>query len=245
MSASLFGTIVSCIDLTSLTESETEASILDLAQKADDGIQQFRVAAVCTYPQFAATLRRVHVPGIKLAVVAPGFPSGIFSEEEVKNFTSNCNLADEIDVVIDPKLAQNDSWSEYAKAISFWRKQIAGKTMKVIIESGELTASQVERATAVVAESGADFVKTSTGKTNIGFTKEALIIICRVVKNHFEKTGKRIGIKVSGGIKTYDQAVEITGIISENLGNDWLVPATFRIGASSLYDTLKNHGGHK
>ncbi len=241
MPASLLNTIVRSLDLTSLNGDESAETIKALAESANGGIAGTKVATVCTYSRFAELLKKKLIPEIRVSAVYPGFPSGKGNKKEMEEFTRNVAFIDEVELVVQPSLAQSENWKAYGDCITVVRLAVPSKVLKVILETGELSAGQIERAAEIVANSGADFIKTSTGKTKRGFTTEAFHILCSVVRKHFEKTGKRLGLKASGGIKTYGQAVEIAGIVSTELGNDWLVPETFRIGASSLYTELNKY----
>ena len=118
-------------------------------------------------------------------------------------------------------------------------RQAAGdKTLKVILESGELRPQSIKTAARVAIEEGADFIKTSTGKSEMGATVEAANIMCQEIANWYQETGKKVGFKPSGGIRTFDDAMEYYNVVKEVLGEQWLNPGLFRIGASSLYDNL-------
>ena len=104
----------------------------------------------------------------------------------------------------------------------------------MILETGQLNLEQVKKASEIAIENGADFIKTSTGKYSEGATLEKSLVMLDVIKNHFDNTGKKIGFKPAGGIRTVDDAIHYTELVYAVLGNDWLTPKLYRIGASSL-----------
>ena len=232
---------IACIDLTSLNDNEDEKSIAALVAKANRSFASTSVAAVCVFDRFGQQVRSQLNPAIRTAVVGPEFPLGVATESDRLNFyqTVAKSEIEEVDIVVNPQLALNDNWDEYLQTVETARKNLPDKTLKVILETGLLQQDDlIQKAAKTAIDGGADFIKTSTGKTNVGYTPEALALICDVVSSHFKRTGKRIGIKVSGGVRSLNQLIEIESILKNNSIRDWLQPNTFRIGASALYDNL-------
>lgn len=150
------------------------------------------------------------------------------------------NGADELDVVINVGDIIHGHAEIALSELQLLREEMDSDIiMKVIIESGELkTEKNIQKATEIAIEAGADFVKTSTGKTAVSATPEAVIVMCEVIKKHYEKTGKMIGLKVAGGISCVEDAAKYYSIVQSILGEKWLTPRYFRIGSSSLLDKL-------
>lgn len=235
-------TILGCIDLTSLEGSDTNVKIFTICQHAqtfanpDLGIPN--VAAVCFYPVFTQLAKdQLKDSGIKVASVAGGFPSGLIpaeiKEAEVKYAVEKG--ADEVDVVISRGYILANKCREAYDQIALMRKAAGKARMKVILETGELeTVFKIRRASEVAIGGGADFIKTSTGKILPGATPEAVLIMLDTIKEHYEKTGKMIGIKPSGGISEPEDALMYYSLVKEVLGEKWLNNNYFRIGASRL-----------
>lgn len=233
--------ILSLIDLTSLESSDSENSISKLVEKANEGYQNHYPAAVCVYPNFGNFVRKNLKSEMSVAVVAGCFPSGqTLLETKVAELESiNKTGVEEVDIVINRGLALTEKWDELATEITAMRKMIPDKKLKVILETGELKSAElIRKASEISVSCGADFIKTSTGKSAVGATFEAAEVMCKVIKTHAEKTGKKIGFKPSGGIRTVEDARLYYSIVQNILGNEWLTPSLFRIGASSLYDAL-------
>lgn len=233
--------ILSFIDLTSLEATDHPNTLKSLITKANSGFNGVLPAAICVYPNLAATLASQLNKNIKLAVVAGAFPSGqTFSEIKVAEVAYISLMpVHEIDIVINRGALMHGNDQMVFDEVLAMRKACPHQKLKVIIESGELkTPELIERASLLAVEAGADFIKTSTGKTSVGATSEAAVIMCQVILNHYRATGKKIGFKPSGGIRQIDQALSYMNTVKSILGDEWLTPELFRIGASSLYDTL-------
>src|ERR671910_2257003 len=234
------------IDLTTLEGADTPGKVAALCSKAmrpdPSDLTVPPVAAVCIYPNLVPhALERVRGSGVKVASVATAFPSGQ-SPIELKLAETELVAemgADEIDMVIDRGafLAGN-----YAKVYDEVRrvKEAAGDAhLKVILETGELgTYDNVRRASLLAIAGGADFVKTSTGKINPAATLPVTLVMLEAVRDVFEETGRKIGMKPAGGIKTAKQAVQYLVLLHETLGPDWMTPDLFRFGASSLLNDV-------
>jgi deoxyribose-phosphate aldolase len=237
-------TLLSCIDLTTLEGSDNTTRITDLCRKAcsfgESGLPL--PAAVCIYPPFVRLAKnQLNGSGIRIAAVAGAFPSGqsplSVRMEEVR-YTVN-EGADEIDMVISRgRLLEGDENFVFDE-ISAIREICKNVHLKVILETGELKSHELIRKASMIAiAAGADFIKTSTGKIQPAATEEAMEIMLEVIREHFEKTGKKIGIKPAGGISEPGQALQYYHLTERILGSGWLNKNLFRIGASRLADGL-------
>lgn len=233
--------LLSFIDLTSLEATDHEKSLMTLIYKANQGHQGVHPAAVCVYPNFGKFVADHLQKPIQTAIVAGSFPSGqTFTAAKISELTAIENLpVQEVDIVINRGAFLAGNYTFVADEIQQMRNAVPSKKLKVILETGELkSADLIRKASELAIEAGADFIKTSTGKCNTGATPEAAEIMCGVIAVHFKNTGKRIGFKPSGGIRRVEDAALYVEIVRNKLGPDWLTPDLFRIGASSLYDTL-------
>lgn len=239
------------IDLTSLTSIDTKESIWKLVENVNDfeGTRPDipNVAAICTYPLFVETVKQaLTAQEVKIAAVAGGFPSSqTFTEVKIaETAMAVMQGADEIDIVMNLGYFMEENYEEIAEEIQEIKDSCRESKLKVILETGALTTPEyIQKAAILALYSGADFIKTSTGKGYPGATPEAVYTMCQVIKKYHSITGKRIGIKVSGGVRTAEDAVSYYTIIKEVLGNDWLNKELFRIGASSLLNDLKSRLG--
>lgn len=230
--------ILTCIDLTSLEGKDTDEHIQELCKKAISS----GVAAVCVYPTLIkAASEQLKGKSQRLASVAGGFPSGQLPLhlrlEEVKYALAEG--AQEIDMVISRRefLQKNHSFTRDEVAAV---KDICGNTtLKVILETGELeTAENIALASRLAIEGGADFIKTSTGKTSRNATLPHVFVMLKEIQAHHRRTGKKTGIKPSGGIADSASAVQYLRLTELVLGREWIKPELFRIGASRLVDQL-------
>ncbi|MBQ8529585.1 MAG: deoxyribose-phosphate aldolase [Parabacteroides sp.] len=239
------------IDLTSLTSIDTKESIWKLVDKVNDfeGTRPDvpNVAAICTYPLFIETVKQALTSeGVKIAAVAGGFPSSqTFMEIKIaETAMAVMQGADEIDVVMNLGYFLEENYEEIAEEIQEIKESCREAKLKVILETGALIAPEyIQKASILALYSGADFIKTSTGKGYPGATPEAVYTMCQTIKRYHSITGKQIGIKVAGGVRTAEEAVRYYTIVKEVLGNDWLNKDLFRIGASSLLNDLENRLG--
>ncbi|MDD4515869.1 deoxyribose-phosphate aldolase [Massilibacteroides sp.] len=239
------------IDLTSLTSLDTKESIWKLVERVNnyEGTRPDvpNVAAICTYPLFAETVKQaLTAQDVNIAVVSAGFPSSqTFIEVKIAETSlAIMNGADEIDVVLNLGYFLEENYEEIAEEIAEIKEACRDAKLKVILETGALVkADFIQKAAILAIYSGADFVKTSTGKGFPGATPEAVYTLCKVIKTYNELTGRKIGIKVSGGVKTAEDAVTYYCIVKEILGDEWLTKDLFRIGASSLLDEIERRLG--
>lgn len=227
--------LIRCLDLTSLGDNDTPENIEALCNKACTPYGN--VAAVCIYPRFIPQVKRLlHKAPIKIATVV-NFPKGGFNLSRLKEeINSALSLgADEIDAVFpyqDFKSGNQDTTSAFLHTA---REACGKKTLKIILETGELQkTSLIAKATQMCIEAGADFIKTSTGKSKISATPEAANAIFETIAASHQE----VGFKASGGIKTIDEAKKYLILAHAVFGPKWITPHHFRIGASSLLNNL-------
>lgn len=240
-----------CIDLTSLTSIDTKESIWKLADKVNDfeGTRPDvpNVAAICTYPIFVETVKQaLTAQNVKIAAVAGGFPSSqTFMEVKIaETAMAVMSGADEIDVVMNLGYFMEENYEELTEEIQEIKESCREAKLKVILETGALaTPENIRKAAILSLYSGADFIKTSTGKGYPGATPEAVYTMCKVLKKYHSITGNKAGIKISGGVRTAEDAVKYYTIVKEVLGNEWLNNELFRIGASSLVEDIEHRLG--
>lgn len=240
-----------CIDLTSLTSLDSKESIWKLVDSVNDfeGTRPDvpNVAAICTFPLFVDTVKQaLTAQDVSIASVAGGFPaSQTFTEIKIaETALAVADGADEIDVVMNLGYLLEENYEELTEELSEIKEACRNAKLKVIIETGALaTATNIQRATLVAMYCGADFVKTSTGKGYPGATPEAAFTICETIRAYHLLTGKKVGIKISGGVRTAEEAVKYYTIVKEKLGDEWLTKDYFRIGASSLVKDIENRLG--
>ena len=236
-----------CLDLTSLRETDNEDSIATFARKAAQCATSFsnipEVASLCVYPIFVdAAGLALGDSNIAVTSVAGGFPaSQTYLEVKMLELAMSLeNGADEVDVVMSVGQFLSGNYEAMASELQMLRDE-AGEdtTLKVIIESGVLREpALIRRASLLVMEAGADFVKTSTGKTAVSATPEAAAVMCVAISDFYRKTGRKVGFKAAGGISSPADAVLYYSIVQSILGEEWLNPSLFRIGASSLANNL-------
>ncbi|MDR0765997.1 MAG: deoxyribose-phosphate aldolase [Odoribacteraceae bacterium] len=237
--------IVSCMDYTSLEATDTGASLAAKIATLREKLKKHGlpdVASVCVYPRFAGVAREcLSNSSIRTGVVAGGFPSaGTFAR--VKLLECRCAIeagAEEIDVVIPAGEVLEKNYQQVHDELLATRQACPDVTLKAIIETGELKESEaIFRATLIAARAGVDFVKSSTGKTPVGATPAAVRVMCEALRQFHDRTGRKVGIKVAGGIASPGEAVAYMTIVRHELGEDWLAPRRFRIGASRLLDEI-------
>lgn len=236
-----------CIDLTSLGATDSRRSIGEFARKAIELPRHFpeagSVASICVYPVFVETVG-LAAGDSKMAItsVSGGFPSSQ-TYLEVKMLETAMaieNGADEIDIVISIGEMLDGEYDLAGNEIETLRAEIGDDAiLKVILESGTLSEPElIHKAATIAMEAGADFIKTSTGKNGIAATPEAAVAMCLAIRQFAEKTGRKVGFKAAGGISTAESAALYYSIVEEILGEEWLTPECFRIGASSLANNL-------
>ncbi len=234
------------IDLTSLNSTDTSSKIISMTQKVNSFPLSFgnypQVAAICVYPNFAEVVKETLTDKrVKIAVVAGVFPSSQ-SFAEIKS--AECKLAaqkgaDEIDIVLSLNHFLADNSAEASREISLMKEAAGDAHLKVILESGILNdPALIYKASLLSMEAGADFIKTSTGKSEPAATPEAAVVMCTAIRDYYEKTGKKVGFKPAGGIIEPEDAVKYYAIVRTILGVEWLNSNYFRIGASRLANNL-------
>ncbi len=234
------------VDLTTLEGADTPGKVRALCAKArrpdptDPHCPQ--VAAVCVYPSMVSTAAAYLAgTGIKVASVATAFPSGQ-APLEVKLADTRAAVAagaDEIDMVIDRGAFLAGRYSEVFDQIAAVKQACGNAHLKVILETGELaTLDNVRRASWLAMVAGADFIKTSTGKVQPAATLPVTLVMLEAVRDFRERTGRQVGVKPAGGIRTAKDALRYLVLVNETAGPDWLDPAWFRFGASSLLNDL-------
>ncbi|MCX6279776.1 MAG: deoxyribose-phosphate aldolase [Bacteroidetes bacterium] len=236
--------IFSFLDYTTLEGSDTNTKVKSLCEKAiwfgEKGLPF--PAAVCIYPPFIATAKKaLQGTPIKVATTAASFPSGQMVLSLKLNEIDYCvqEGADEVDVVISRGIFLDQKYDTILYELTEMRAHCHQQTLKVILETGELqTSENIARASEIAIMAGADFIKTSTGKISPAATVEAVFVMLQVIRQYYLKTGKKIGIKPAGGIAEPEQALRYYLIVNKILGEHWLTPSLFRIGASRLTDRL-------
>ena len=239
----------SAIDLTTLSCSDSVESVTAFARKAVEFYTNYpaiaNVASICIYPPFVETVGlAVDDTPMRITSVAGGFPSSqtFLEVKMLETAMAVENGADEIDVVISLGEMLSGEYDLMGNEIETLRNEVGDDVvLKVILESGVLARPElIHRAAVIAMEAGADFIKTSTGKAAVSATPEAAVVMCMAIREFAERTGRRVGFKAAGGISTPQDAVLYYTIVERILGPQWLTPALFRIGASSLAGNLLN-----
>jgi deoxyribose-phosphate aldolase len=234
---------ITMIDLTTLEGQDTPGKIRALCAKArHPGFGAPQVAAVCVYPDLAGlAAAELHGSGIKVASVATAFPSGRAALDvklaDVKSAVAAG--ADEVDMVIDRGAFLSGRYRAVYEEIEAVRAACDGAHLKVILETGELGAlDNVRRASWLAMLAGADFIKTSTGKVSPAATLPVTLVMLEAVRDWLAATGRHVGVKPAGGIRTTKDAIRYIVLVHETAGDEWLDARLFRIGASSLLNDL-------
>jgi deoxyribose-phosphate aldolase len=237
---------ISMIDLTTLEGQDTPGKVRALCSKAqrpdpsDPSVPA--VAAVCVYPDLVATAKQaLGTSGIKVASVATAFPSGRSSLAVKQQDTRDAVAAgaDEVDMVIDRGAFLSGRYGAVYDEIVAVKEASGDAHLKVILETGELaTYDNVRRASWLAMLAGGDFIKTSTGKVSPAATLPVTLVMLEAVRDFRDATGRQVGVKPAGGIRTTKDAIRNLVLVNETAGDDWLDPDWFRIGASSLLNDL-------
>lgn len=242
----------SMMDLTSLKNEDTPISIGKLVDKVNNFHSVYPdfplPASICVFSNFAGLVSsRRNDPNVHTTVVSACFPtSQTFAQ--VKALESSLavkNGADEVDIVLGLNSFLAGDYDKCADEIRQVRTAIDAAAadrhicLKVILETGILATEElISKASYLAMEAGADFIKTSTGKVSVNATPEAATIMCRCIKDYYEKTGRRVGFKPAGGMSTADDALLYYGIVSDILGPEWLDKKLFRFGVSRMANSL-------
>ncbi|MFK7866989.1 MAG: deoxyribose-phosphate aldolase [Alphaproteobacteria bacterium] len=250
---------IQMIDLTTLSGDDTESRVQRLAAKArnplrDDLVkalgltQPLQVGAVCVYPTMVAAAKQALIgTDIPVASVATGFPAGLMPLDlrlqEIRYAVEQG--ASEIDIVISRAHVLQGNWNALYDEIKQMRAACAEAHLKAILATGELkTLRNVYKASMVAMMAGSDFIKTSTGKESVNATLPVGLIMIRALRDYCDHTGYKVGLKPAGGLKTAKDALNWLVLIKEELGNDWLTPDLFRLGASSMLADIERQIEH-
>lgn len=236
------------LDLTTLEGTDTYEQVKEMADKVNKFHSYSRfigypnVAAICVYPSMVPSLKEnLNARNVQIAAVGGGFPA---SQTFIDIKVAECKAAveagaDEIDMVISIGKFLSGDYKTVFNEIAAIKKGIGEAHLKVILESGTLeTPENIKKASIIAMEAGADFIKTSTGKTSPAATLEAAFVMCQTIKEFFKRTGKKIGFKPAGGVATPEQAIQYYSVVNHFLGKEWVKPELFRIGASRLANNL-------
>lgn len=237
--------IVSMIDLTTLEGMDTPDKVRTLCAKAVrplPGVVTPQVAAVCVYPTLISVAKEALVGSeVRVASVATAFPSGqSFLDVKLAEVREAVEKgADEVDMVINRGLYLSGDHAQVAEEIVRIKEACGPAHLKVILETGELgTLQEIRRASWLAMEAGADFIKTSTGKLSSASSLPVVLVMLEAIRDYYFETGRAVGMKAAGGIRTAKQSFQYLVMVNETLGDGWLTPDRFRIGASSLLNDV-------
>ncbi|WP_114811924.1 deoxyribose-phosphate aldolase [Paraburkholderia kururiensis] len=251
---------ITCIDLTTLNGDDTEGRVRRLCAKArhpvrDDILEALGMAsagittgAVCVYHRFvAAAVDALEGSGIPVAAVSTGFPAGL-TPHELKLKEIEASVADgaaEIDIVVTREHVLTGNWRALYDEVRDFRAACGPAHLKAILATGDIrTLSNVARASMVCMMAGADFIKTSTGKEGVNATLDVSLVMVRMIREYLARTGFAIGFKPAGGVSSAKSVLSYQILMKEELGREWLEPALFRIGASSLLADIERQLEH-
>jgi deoxyribose-phosphate aldolase len=237
---------IRCMDLTTLEGSDTTGKIVAMCAKAihpdpvDPSVPS--VAAVCVYPHLVPTaLAQVHGTSVKVASVAGAFPSGLgLLDAKLQEIRDVASIgAHEIDIVLNRSLFLGGRYADAFEELLAAREAAGAAHLKVILEAGELGSyDRIRQASMLAMATGADFIKTSTGKIGVNATLPNALCMMEAARDFHRDTGRMVGIKVAGGIRASKQALQYLVLVHETLGPAWMTPERFRIGASSLLNDV-------
>ncbi|MCE9558335.1 MAG: deoxyribose-phosphate aldolase [Armatimonadetes bacterium] len=249
---------IQCIDLTTLSGDDTPGNVHRLCAKARNpvnteilaklGVDPITVGAVCVYHQYVEDcVRNLEGSGIPVAAVSTGFPAGLspFRERIHEIKASVAAGASEIDIVITRAHVLKGDWQALYGEMQQFREACGEAHVKAILATGELgTLTNVARASVVCMQAGADFIKTSTGKEPVNATIPVGLVMTRMIRNYQQQTGWKVGFKPAGGIRTAKQSLDFLIMMKEELGDAWLSPSLFRLGASTLLSDIERQLEH-
>ena len=240
---------ITLLDLTTLSGDDTIGKVEKLCIKGINPISdellnklkisknKINVGAICVYHDLVLHAKKILKGKLPIAAVSTGFPAGLSSFETRKKEIINSinNGADEIDVVINRSYVLRNEWKKLYKEVNTFKKIANNKKIKVILGTGDVaTLKNVAKASLVAMMAGADFIKTSTGKEKTNANLNNSLVMLRMIRDFYEKTGKKVGFKPAGGISSAKSVVNYLILMNEELGNEWINPNLFRIGASGL-----------
>jgi deoxyribose-phosphate aldolase len=251
---------ITLMDLTTLSGDDTPGRVRRLCAKARRPVRldlleamgatqlPIHAAAVCVYHFFVeVALEALEGSGIPVAAVSTGFPAGLspFEQRLGEIRASVAEGAEEIDVVITRAHVLTESWPALYDEVRQMREACGDAHIKTILAAGELgTLRNVARASLVCMMAGADFIKTSTGKESVNATLPIGLVMARAIRDYRERTGSMVGLKAAGGIRTAREALDWLALAKEELGDRWLRPDLFRLGASSLLADIERQLEH-
>lgn len=252
VSEALLKNCFSMMDLTSLNNNDTPASIERLVEKVNRFEQEYPEyplpASICVYSNFASVVKNARKnPDVHVTVVSACFPT---SQSFLEVKLLECRMAveagaEEVDIVLALNSFLTDNWQKASDEIKAVRAAIdeaaAGRhvCLKVILETGLLQdCERIANASFLAMEAGADFIKTSTGKVSVNATPAAAYVMCNCIKKYYEKTGRKVGFKPAGGISSAQDATAYYAIVSTVLGPEWLNKQLFRFGVSRMANNL-------
>jgi len=237
--------LIRMLDLTTLEGADTPGKVRSLCQKArtpDPDRDYPSVGAVCVYPPMVSVAReQLAGTDVRVASVASYFPSGQAALDERIEEVERVRKAgaDEIDVVMNRNAFLSGEYAQVHRELSRLADASGEAHLKVILETGELeTYDRVRLASQIAIDAGADFIKTSTGKVKPAATMPVTLVMLEAIRDHHLETGQKVGMKPAGGIREAKPALRYLVMVKETLGDEWLTPALFRIGASSLLNDL-------
>ena len=238
--------LFNCIDLTTLKCTDSETSVMKFTEKVNEFDDKYpdlkNVAAICVYPNMAEIVNNtLEADRVKIACVSGGFPSSqTFMEVKVAETAMALHSgADEIDIVIPVGKFLSGDYEGMCDEIQELKDVCGEKQLKVILETGALgSASNIKKAAILAMYSGADFIKTSTGKEQPAATPEAAFVMCQAIKEYYLETERKVGFKPAGGLNTVHDALVYYTIVKEILGKEWLCNELFRLGTSRLANRL-------
>lgn len=234
------------IDLTTLSSEDSERSVAKFTNRVNDFDADYpqygHVAAICVYSNFAEVVKdHLDVEGVDVCVVAGCFPSSqTFTAVKVADVALAVEAgAQEVDVVLPLGMFRDGNYEELCDELIELRHTARNARLKVILETGCLkTAAAIKGASILAMYCEADFIKTSTGKIYPGASHEACYVMCQCIKEYYERTGRKVGFKAAGGVRSTEDALAYYAIVREVLGEEWLNTDLFRLGASSLANAV-------
>jgi deoxyribose-phosphate aldolase len=251
---------ITAIDLTTLSGDDTPGTVKRLCAKARQPVRRellealgvagrpLTVGAVCVYHALVPTaVEALNGSRIPVAAVSTGFPAGLNPfEQKIEEIRASVDAgALEIDIVISRQHALTGDWRALYEEVRAFREACGHAHMKTILATGELgTLKNVMRASLVCMQAGADFIKTSTGKEPVNATLPVSLVMARAIRTYYEQTGYKVGFKPAGGIRTARQSLDWLILMKEELGEEWMQPHLFRLGASGLLTDIERQLEH-
>ncbi|MDE6218376.1 MAG: deoxyribose-phosphate aldolase [Muribaculaceae bacterium] len=238
--------LFSSIDLTTLSSEDSQKSVAAFTQRVNDFDNDYpqykNVAAICVYSNFAEVVKTVlEVPGVDIAVVAGCFPSSqTFTAVKVADVALAVQSgANEVDIVLPVGMFLDGNYEDLCDELIELKHTAKDAKVKVILETGCLkTAEKIRNASILSLWSECDFLKTSTGKMYPGASLEAAYVMCQCIREYYQQTGRKVGFKAAGGVRSVEDALGYYAVVKEILGDEWLNQDLFRLGASSLANSV-------